>query len=105
MLYHFLRENWNIFAWSAKDLPGVPRELAEHYLCFRPDAKPVRQPTRRLSDGRRQAVLDELAKLLAAGFIMEVLHPDWISNLVLVEKRRTSLRWSRCGICASISPI
>ena len=48
----------------------------------------MRQPTRRLSDDRRQAVLDELAKLLAAGFIMEVLHPDWISNPVLVEKKK-----------------
>ena len=76
MLCHFLRENRDIFAWSAKDLLGVSRELAEHSLFVRPDAKPVSQPTRRLSDGRRQAVLDELAKLLAAGFIMEVLHPD-----------------------------
>ena len=48
----------------------------------------MRQPTRRLSDDRRQVVLDELAKLLAAGFIMEVLHPDWISNPVLVEKKK-----------------
>ena len=48
----------------------------------------MRQPTLRLSDDRRQAVLDELAKLSAAGFIMEVLHPDWISNPVLVEKKK-----------------
>ena len=48
----------------------------------------MRQPTRRLSDDRRKVVLDELAKLLAAGFIMEVLHPDWISNPVLVEKKK-----------------
>ena len=48
----------------------------------------MRQPTRRLSDDRREAVLNELAKLLAAGFIMEVLHPDWISNPVLVEKKK-----------------
>ena len=33
-------------------------------------------------------MLNELAKLLAAGFIMEVLHPDWISNPVLVEKKK-----------------
>ena len=48
----------------------------------------MRQPTRRLSDDRRKVVLEELAKLLAAGFIMEVLHPDWISNPVLVEKKK-----------------
>jgi hypothetical protein len=69
-------------------LPGVPRELAEHSLFVRPDAKPVRQPTRRLSDDRRKVVSDELAKLLVAGFIMEALHLDWISNPVLVEKKK-----------------
>ena len=32
--------------------------------------------------------MEHLAILLAAGFIMEVLHPDWISNPVLVEKKK-----------------
>ena len=66
----------------------MPRGLVEHSLFVRPDVKLVRQPTRCLSDNQRQAVLDELAKLLVAGFIMEVLHPDWISNPVLVEKKK-----------------
>ena len=43
---------------------------------------------RRFADERRQVVMEELAKLLAAGFIMEVLHPDWLSNPVLVEKKK-----------------
>ena len=29
-----------------------------------------------------------MAKLLAAGFIMEVLYPDWLANPVLVEKKK-----------------
>ena len=62
--------------------------MAEHSLFVRPDAKPVKQPTRRISDERRAAVMEHLAILLAAGFIMEVLHPDWISNPVLVEKKK-----------------
>ena len=74
--------------WLNQDLQGVPRELAEHSLFVRPDAKPVKQPTRRLSDERRVAILDHLAVLLAAGFIMEVLHPDWLSNPVLVDKKK-----------------
>ncbi|KAK1667286.1 hypothetical protein QYE76_055445 [Lolium multiflorum] len=37
----FLRENRNIFAWSTDDLVGVPRELAEHSLNVRKDAKPA----------------------------------------------------------------
>ena len=88
MLINFLRENRDIFAWSNKDLPGVPRELAEHSLHVRPDAKPVKQPLHRFAGDRRKVISDEIARLLAAGFIMEVLHPDWLSNPVLVEKKK-----------------
>ena len=28
----FLRENWDIFVWHPSDMPGIPRELAEHNL-------------------------------------------------------------------------
>ena len=37
---------------------------------------------------RRKTVGDEIARLLVSGFIMEVLHPDWLANLVLVEKKK-----------------
>ena len=50
--------------------------------------KPVKQPMRRLSNERRKVIGDEIARLLASGFIMEVLHPDWLSNPVLVEKKK-----------------
>jgi hypothetical protein len=54
----------------------VPRELAEHSLHVRPDAKPVKQPLRRFADDSGKAIWEEVARLLAASFIMEVLHPD-----------------------------
>ena len=75
-------------------MPGVPRELAEHSLNVKPDAKPVRQPLRRFAEDRRKAIGDEIAKLLAAGFIMEVLHPDWLANPVLVLKKNKT--WRMC---------
>ena len=71
-----------------KDLQGVPRELAEHSLHVRPDAKPVKQPLRRFAEDRRKFIGDEIARLLAAGFIMEVLRPDWLANPILVEKKK-----------------
>jgi hypothetical protein len=66
----------------------VPRELAEHSLHVRPDAKPVKQPLQRFADDRRKAIWEEVARLLATGFIMEVLHSDWLSNPVMVEKKK-----------------
>ena len=53
-------------------MPSVPTEFAEHKLHVRPDVKPVRQPLRRLSEEKRRVVGEEITRLLAAGFIMEV---------------------------------
>ena len=35
---------------------------------------------------KREAIKKELAKLLVAGFIKEVYHPDWLANLVLIQE-------------------
>jgi hypothetical protein len=67
MLTSFLHENQDIFAWSPKDMPGVPRELAEHSLHVRLDAKPVKQPLRRFAEEKRKAIGEEISRLLTAG--------------------------------------
>ncbi|KAK1683409.1 hypothetical protein QYE76_044257 [Lolium multiflorum] len=59
-----------------------------------PEAKPVKQPLGRFAEERRKAIGEEIARLLAAGFIMEVLHPDWLANPVLVLKKNGS--WRMC---------
>ena len=55
-------------------MPGVPRELAEHTLNVDPKFKPVRQFLRRFNEERWKAIGEEVARLWAAGFIVEVLH-------------------------------
>jgi hypothetical protein len=57
-------------------MPGVPRELAEHSLHVWPDAKPINQPLWHFTEEKRKAIGEEIARLLAAGFIMEVFYPD-----------------------------
>ena len=56
-------------------MPGVPRELAEHTLNIDPKFKPVRQLLQRFNEERCKAIGEEVARLLAAGFIVEVFHP------------------------------
>ena len=48
----------------------------------------MKQALRRVGDDRRKVIGDEIARLLASGFIMEVLHSDWLANPVLVEKKK-----------------
>ena len=67
-------------------MPGIPREVAEHALKIHPDSKPVKQ--------RLCCFDEEIAKLLAAGFIREVYHPEWLANPVLVRKKNG--KWRMC---------
>ena len=60
----------------------------------------MKQPMRHLAADRRKAIGDKIARLLASGFIMEVLHPDWLANPVLVEKKKddpnVAIIWRMC---------
>ena len=75
-------------------MPGVSRELAEHTLNIDPKFKHVRQFLRRFNEERRKAIGEEVARLLAAGFVVEVFHPEWLANLVLVLKKNGT--WRMC---------
>nr|AAX96740.1 retrotransposon protein, putative, Ty3-gypsy sub-class [Oryza sativa Japonica Group]ABA91942.1 retrotransposon protein, putative, Ty3-gypsy subclass [Oryza sativa Japonica Group] len=94
VLITFLRDNADVFAWQPSDMPRVPREVIEHKLMVRPDAKPVKQKLRRFAPDQKQAIREELDKLLKAGFIREVLHPEWLANPVMV--RKANEKWRMC---------
>jgi hypothetical protein len=72
----------------------VPRNRIEHSLNIDPKATPKRQHLHRFADDGRDAIKNELAKLLATGFIREVFHPEWLANPVLV--RKNSNEWRMC---------
>ena len=75
-------------------MPGIPREVAEHTLKIRPGSKPMKQCLRRFDEEKHRAIGEEIAKLLAAGFIKEIYHPEWFANPVLVRKK--SGKWRMC---------
>jgi hypothetical protein len=75
-------------------MPGIPREVAKHALRIKPGSKPVQQRLCRFDEEKRRAIGEEIVKLLVAGFIKEVYHPEWLANLVLVKKK--SGKWRMC---------
>jgi hypothetical protein len=75
-------------------MPGMPRELIEHSLNVHPKAVPKKQRLQRFAHDKRQAIKWEIAKLLTAGFIKEVIHPEWVANPVLVNKKNNE--WRMC---------
>jgi hypothetical protein len=75
-------------------MKGIPREVAEHKLNIKPGSKPVKQRLRRFNDEKCKAIGEEIMKLLSAGFIREVFHPEWLANPVLVKKKNK--KWRMC---------
>jgi hypothetical protein len=76
-------------------MSGVPRELAEHKLKVCPQARSIRQKLCRFTPNKREAIHAKLARLVSAGFIREVLHPEWLANPVLVLKKN-KVDWRMC---------
>jgi hypothetical protein len=75
-------------------MPGIPRDVAEHSLDIRAGSRPVKQPLRQFDEEKRRAIGEEIHKLMAAGFIKEVFHPEWLANPVLVRKKGG--KWQMC---------
>ena len=75
-------------------MPGILREVTEHTLKIHIGSKPVKQRLCRFDEEKCRAIGEEIAKLLATGFIREVHHLEWLANPVLVRKK--SGKWRMC---------
>ncbi|XP_057452759.1 uncharacterized protein LOC130744604 [Lotus japonicus] len=93
-LVKLLSQNMDLFAWSAKDLPGIDPKFICHKLALNPGAKPIVQFKRKMGEEKTEAVKVETNKLLEAGFIREVKYPTWLVNVVMVKKANG--KWRMC---------
>ena len=75
-------------------MPRILREVVEHTLKIKLGSKPVKQRLRRFNEGKHRTIIEEITKLLVAGFIEEVYHPEWLANPILVRKK--SGKWRMC---------
>ncbi|GAV70306.1 hypothetical protein CFOL_v3_13804 [Cephalotus follicularis] len=93
-LITFLRNNKDVFTWSAEEVPGISPEVMVHKLSVDPMRPSARQKKRNFAPERQQVIVDEVSKLLQAGFIREVHYSDWLANTVLVKKANN--KWRMC---------
>ncbi|GAU39181.1 hypothetical protein TSUD_372810 [Trifolium subterraneum] len=80
-----LRENVELFAWSAAEMPGIDPEVACHQLTIDPRASAVVQRRRKQSPEKVEAA-KKAVKDLEENFIDEAQYTTWLSNVVLVKK-------------------
>ncbi|XP_059670940.1 uncharacterized protein LOC132316484 [Cornus florida] len=72
---------------SHLDMPGINLSVSCHSLNVNPNVRPVKQKQRRFAPERNRIIAEEVDRLLDAGFIREVYYPDWLSNVVVVQKK------------------
>ena len=90
----FLRMSQDVFAWGHEDMPGINPSVIVHRLNVNPASSLIRQKKRVFAQERDKAIVEEVRKLLEAGFIREVYYPDWLANMVMVKKSKG--KWRMC---------
>ena len=90
----FLRMNLDVFAWSHEDMPGIDPSVIVYKLNVNLAYSPIRQKKRVFVQKQDKAIVEEVRKLLEAGFIREVYYPDWLANVVMVKK--ANRKWRMC---------
>ena len=75
-------------------MKGVHPSVCTHHIYIKEGCKPVRQPQRRMNPALKGIVIEELQKLLDAGFIYPISDSEWVSPLVLVPKKNG--KWRIC---------
>ena len=86
-LVALLREYKDVFAWSYQEMLGLSPSLVMRKLKVDPNAKPVKQPSRKYCLDVEEKIKFEIQKLLKAGFIEEIECPSWLANIVPVKKK------------------
>jgi hypothetical protein len=93
-LTQFLNKNKDVFAWSAKDLQGVDRDIIEHALDTDEKITPKKQKLRKMSEEKVKAVEAEVQRFQDAKVIREVMYPVCLANTVPVRKKNG--KWRMC---------
>jgi hypothetical protein len=93
-LIKFLNKNKDVFAWSAKDLQGVDRDIIEYTLETDEKIMPKKQKLRKMSEEKVKAVEAEVQRLQDAKVIREVKYPVWLADTIPVKKKNG--KWRMC---------
>ena len=73
-------------------MPGLDPGLVVHSLNVDPGVRPVVQPTKVFHTEVEAQIIQEVKKLLTAGFIKPIQHPKCLSNIVPVKKKNGQIR-------------
>ena len=85
-LLEVLRKCKEAIGWFISDLKGISPLVCTHHIYLEENAKPIRQPQRRLNPHMQEVVRNEVLKLLQASIIYSILDSTRVSPTQVVTK-------------------
>jgi hypothetical protein len=86
-LLDVLKEHKEAIGWSIGDIKGICPAVVMHKIHLEENAKPSREPQRRLNPAMQEVVRAEVIKLLDAGIIYPISYSKWVSPIHAVPKK------------------
>nr|CAN68648.1 hypothetical protein VITISV_002821 [Vitis vinifera] len=86
-LHEVLKRCKKAIGWQISDLKGISPLVCTHHIYMEEEAKPIRQPQRRLNPHLQEVVRTEVLKLLQAGIIYPISDSPWVSSTQVVPKK------------------
>ncbi|XP_063939802.1 uncharacterized protein LOC135148489 [Daucus carota subsp. sativus] len=86
-LLGILRKHKGAIGWSISDIKGISPAIVQHRIHLVEDAKPVREPQRRLNPPMMEVVKKEILKCLDNGIIYPISDSKWVSPVHVVPKK------------------
>ena len=86
-LLEVLRRCKKAIGWQISNLKGICPLVCTHHIYMEKEAKPIRQPQRRLNPHWQEVVRAEVLKLLQVGIIYPISDSSWVSPTQVVPKK------------------
>ncbi len=87
-----MKEFKDVFAWTYKDLKGIPLELAQCKIELDTIIPLAHQAKYKLNPKYVIVLKQDIDKLLAVGFIKYVEEATWLSPIVVIPKKNGKLK-------------
>ena len=82
-----LKEYRDCFACDYTEMPGLDRNIVEHWLPLKKGFRPFQQPARQMKAEVLEEVKKEVQKMLDAGFIRPCRYAEWIPAWSLYKRK------------------
>ena len=93
-LVEFLKKNYDVFAWSLGNVPGIDPHVVVHKLFTNCDYPLVRQKRRKFAPKHLKVIEEEVAKLIKANVTKKSHYPYWLANVVVAPPKEEKWRVS-----------